>query len=107
MIITTTDNIPGYRVTKVIGLVKGNTVSTRHLGHDIMAQLKNLVGGEVMEYTKMLAQCREQSLDRMVDEAREEGANAVICTRFVTSEILAGASELLAYGTGVVVEKEE
>ena len=80
---------------------------SRHLGHDIMARLKNVVGGEVMEYTKMIAECREQALDRLVDEAMVEGANAIVAIRFTSTEIMEGASELLAYGTAVVVEPEE
>ncbi len=106
MLLCTTDLLPGYRIVKVFGLVRGNTVRTRHMGHDIMAQFKNLVGGEVLEYTKMMAECREQSLDRMAAEARECGADAVVGIRFVTSEIMQGASELLAYGTAVKIEPE-
>lgn len=106
MILATTDTLPGYRIVKVLGLVRGNTVRTRHVGHDIMAHLKNVVGGEVMEYTKMMAECREQSLDRLTAEATELGADAVLGIRFVTSEIMQSASELLAYGTAVVVERE-
>ncbi len=106
MLLSTTEQLPGYRIVKVFGLVRGNTVRTRHLGHDIMAQLKNVVGGEVLEYTKMMAECREQSLDRLSAEARECGADAVVSIRFVTSEIMQGASELLAYGTAVKIEPE-
>ncbi len=106
MILATTESLPGYRIVKVLGLVRGNTVRTRHMGHDIMAHLKNVVGGEVMEYTKMMAECREQSLDRLSAEANELGADAVLGIRFVTSEIMQSASELLAYGTAVVVERE-
>ncbi len=105
MIFCSTDQLPGHRVVETFGLVKGSTVRTRHLGHDIMAQLKNVVGGEVMEYTKMMAESREQALDRMCAEAESLGANAILCVRFVTSEIMAGASELLAYGTAVRAEK--
>jgi len=106
VILATTESLPGYRIVKVLGLVRGNTVRTRHMGHDIMAHLKNVVGGEVMEYTKMMAECREQSLDRLSAEANELGADAVLGIRFVTSEIMQSASELLAYGTAVVVERE-
>ena len=92
MIICTTDVIPGKRVVKCLGMVRGNTVRTRHIGHDIMAQLRNLIGGEVSDYTKMLAETREQSLDRMVTEAVDLGANAIICVRFSTSYIMTGAA---------------
>lgn len=107
MILATTDSLPTYRVIETLGLVRGNTVRTRHMGHDIMAHLKNVVGGEVVEYTKMIAECREQSLDRMTAEAKELGADAVVGIRFVTSEIMQGASELLAYGTAVRIERED
>ena len=106
MIISTTENLHGYRIEKYYGLVRGSTVRTRHIGHDIMAKFKNIVGGEVIEYTKMMAECREQALDRMVAEAKESGANAVVCVRFVTSEIMEHASELLAYGTAVRIVPE-
>lgn len=104
MILATTQEIEGKRVTKVLGLAKGNTVRARHLGQDIIAVLKNLVGGEVSNYTKLLAESREQALDRMVADAESLGANAVIMMRFQTSMIMAGTAELLAYGTAVVVE---
>ena len=104
MIIVTSDTIPGRKIIKTLGLVKGNTIRARHLGRDIMAGLKNIVGGEIEEYTKMLAESREQSLDRMVEQAKKMGANAVVCLRFTTSAIMGGAAELLAYGTAVVVE---
>ncbi len=104
MIITTSDEIPGKKITKTIGLVKGNTIRARHVGKDIMAGLRNIVGGEIVEYTKMLAESREQSIDRMVENAEEIGANAIVTLRFTTSSIMGGAAELLAYGTAVVVE---
>lgn len=104
MIIVTSDNVPGRKIVRTLGLVKGNTIRARHIGRDIMAGLKNIVGGEIEEYTKMLAESREQSLDRMVEQAEEMGANAVVCLRFTTSAIMGGAAELLAYGTAVVVE---
>lgn len=106
MLLSSADTLPGYRITKVLGLVKGNTIRTRHLGHDVMAHLKNLVGGEVLEYTKMLAESREQALDRLQAEAEAMGGNAIVAIRFVTAEIMQGASELLAYGTAVIVEEE-
>ncbi len=105
-IITTTEKIPGYRIVKVLGLVTGNTVRARHVGKDIAAALRNLVGGEVKEYTELLRQAREMAINRMVEKAREMGANAVVGVRFGTSAIMGGAAELLAYGTAVVVEKE-
>jgi len=106
MIVVTTDEIPGYRIKEVFGLVRGNTVRARHLGRDIMAGLRTVVGGEVVEYTKMLAESREQALDRLIEEAERLGANAVVGLRFMTSFVLQGAAELLAYGTAVRVEKE-
>jgi uncharacterized protein YbjQ (UPF0145 family) len=93
-------------VVRTLGLARGNTVRARHIGRDILAQLRNVVGGEVQEYTKLLAESREQALDRMVEEARGLGANAVIGVRFVTSMVAQGMAELLAYGTAVVVEDE-
>ncbi len=104
MIVVTTDDIHGKRVVRTLGLVRGNTVRSRHVGRDILAWLRNLVGGEVSEYTKMLAETREQAIDRMIEEADELGANAVICVRFMTTEVMTSAAELLAYGTAVVVE---
>ena len=104
MFITTTETVAGKRIVKTIGLVRGNTIRARHLGHDFMAGLKNMVGGEIGDYTKMIAECREEALDRMIAEARANGANAVVCVRFATSEMMDHAAELLAYGTAVVVE---
>jgi uncharacterized protein YbjQ (UPF0145 family) len=106
MIVVTTPSVPGKRIVKVIGLVRGNTIRGRHVGHDLMAGLKNIVGGEISDYTKMIAECREEALDRMIAEARANGANAIVEMRFATSEIMQHAAELLAYGTAVVVEDE-
>lgn len=106
MIVVTDNKITGMQIVRTLGLVRGNTIRARHLGKDLLAVMRNVVGGEVSEYTKMLAESREQALDRMVDEAEELGANAVICTRFATSMLMQGAAELLAYGTAVVVEEE-
>jgi uncharacterized protein YbjQ (UPF0145 family) len=106
MIITTTDTVEGRRVSQVLGLVRGNTVRTRNIGADILAGLRNLVGGEVNEYTKMLAQSREQSMDRMRAEALALGANAIVAVRLTTSTVMQGAAEILAYGTAVVLEAE-
>jgi uncharacterized protein YbjQ (UPF0145 family) len=105
MIVTTTGEVSGKRIVRTLGIVRGNTVRARHLGRDIMAGLRNIVGGEVSEYTKLLAEAREQALDRMVEEAHGLGANAVIEVRFSTSEVMSGAAELLTYGTAVVVEE--
>lgn len=106
MIITTVESIPGKRVVRVLGLVKGNTVRTRHIGRDLTAAFKNITGGEIREYTKLMAESREQCLDRMREDAAQLGANAVVCVRFMTSEVAQHAAELFAYGTAVVVEDE-
>ena len=104
MIVVTTEKIPGKQVVKVLGMARGNTVRARAVGKDIMAMLRNVVGGEVTEYTKMIAESREQALDRMVENAKEMGANAVVNVRFGTSMVMRGAAEILAYGTAVLVE---
>jgi len=107
MLVVTSHQIPGYRVTKVFGMVRGNTVRARHIGRDILAAFRNLVGGEVTEYRKLMAESREQSLDQMVEEARELGANAITGVRFSTSMIGQGMAEILVYGTAVCVEPDE
>jgi len=104
MIIVTTEEIPGKTIKKTLGLVRGNTIRARHVGHDISAALKSLVGGEIRDYTKMMAESREQALDRMVEEAENLGANAIVSVKFTTSMIMQSASEILAYGTAVIVE---
>lgn len=104
MLLSTTDEIFGKKIVKHLGLAKGNTIRARHLGRDIVAGLRNIVGGEVVEYTKLLAEAREQALDRMTQEAGKLGANAVVGLRFSTAEIMQHAAEILAYGTAVVVE---
>ena len=106
MIVSTTHTVAGKRVVRTLGLVRGNTIRARHLGNDILAGLKSLVGGEISEYTKMMAESREQALDRMCAEASERGGNAIIGLRLTTSMILQGSAEILAYGTAVVIEKE-
>lgn len=106
MIVVTDDHIAGKKIVRTLGLVRGNTIRARHVGKDIVAWLRTIVGGEVSEYTKMMAESREQALDRMVEEAGELGANAVVSTRFMTSMLMQGAAELLAYGTAVIVEDE-
>jgi len=107
MIVTPGASVAGYRVVKTHGIVRGNTIRARHLGKDILAKLKNLVGGEIEEYTKMLAEAREQALDRMRAEAAELGANAILDVRFATSEIMDAAAEILAYGNAVTIEPEK
>ena len=104
MIVVTSENIANKKVVKTLGIVRGNTVRARHIGRDILAGLRTIVGGEVHEYAKLIAESREQSLDRMVAEAEQLGANAIIAVRFTTSVMLAGAAELLAVGTAVVIE---
>jgi uncharacterized protein YbjQ (UPF0145 family) len=106
MILTTSDEIPGKRIKRVIGLVRGNTIRARHLGKDILAQLKNVTGGEILEYTKLMAESREQCLDRMKQEAAELGANAIVAIRFTTASMMQHSAELLAYGTAVLIEDE-
>ena len=103
MIIATTGQIEGKRITETLGLVKGSTIRARHLGHDVVAGLRNVVGGEVKDYTVMLAQAREEALQRMIEQAEKMGANAIVGTRFATSMVMSGAAEMLAYGTAVKV----
>ena len=104
MIMVNTDFVPGKTIKKNLGLVRGSTIRARHLGRDILAFLRNIVGGEIRDYTKMMAESREQAIDRMVEEAESLGANAIINVRFTTSMIMQSASEILAYGTAVIVE---
>lgn len=104
MIVTTTPDIHGRRVTGTLGLVRGNTIRARFVGRDIMAFFRNIAGGEVTEYTKMLAEAREQAIDRMVEEARSLGADAVVMVRFQTCEVMSGAAEIMCYGTAVTTE---
>ena len=101
MIVVTTETITGKEIAEVLGLVRGNTIRARHVGRDILAGLKGIVGGEISDYTKMMAESREQCLDRMKEEAKSLGADAVIGARFMTSSLMQGAAELLAYGTAV------
>ena len=104
MLLATTDTIQGRKIVKHLGLVRGNTIRARHIGRDVMAGLRNLVGGEVTDYTKMMAESREQSIDRMVEEAQNLGANAIVGIRFSTTEMMQHAAEIMVYGTAVVVE---
>ncbi|MEX1192198.1 MAG: YbjQ family protein [Brumimicrobium sp.] len=105
MIISTTEHIPKKEIEEVLGIVRGSTVRARNFGRDIFAGLKNLVGGEISEYTKLQAQSREEALTRMIDDASRLGANAVVNVRFSTSTIMQGASEILAYGTAVKIKE--
>ena len=107
ILISTSEQIANKKIKKHLGLVRGNTIRTRHLGKDILAIIRNIVGGEIHEYTKLMAESREQALDRMLIEANNLGANAVIEVRFTTSVIMGGAAELLAYGTAVVLEIDD
>ncbi len=104
MIITTSGQVEGKTIARTVGLVKGSTIRARHLGRDVMAGLRGLVGGEISEYTKMMAEAREEAIQRMVEDAEKKGANAVISMRFGTSMVMQNAAEVLAYGTGVVLE---
>lgn len=104
MMISTTNQVDGKRIRKNLGIVKGNTIRARNIGRDILAGLKNIVGGEIEEYTKLMAESREQALDRMTKQAEELGANAVIGVRFSTSYIMGSAAEILTYGTAVIIE---
>ena len=105
MIIVNTDFVPGYRVTESLGLVRGSTIRAKHVGKDILAGLRTIFGGEIKEYTEMLVESRAESMRRMEAQAQRLGADAIINVRFVTSQVMAGAAELLAYGTAVKLEK--
>ena len=106
LLITTQDNFADYEIIETLGLVRGNTIRARHVGKDILAGLRSIVGGEITEYTKMLAESREQAIDRMFDEAVGKGADGIVCLRFTTSTVMASAAELLAYGTAVKLRKK-
>jgi uncharacterized protein YbjQ (UPF0145 family) len=101
MFLVTTEAVEGRNVEQVLGLVRGNTIRARHIGRDVMAGLRNIVGGEIKEYTRMLSQARDEAISRMVKEAEALGANAVLGVRFTTSQTMSGAAEILAYGTAV------
>jgi len=107
MLITTQDNFTDYEITETLGLVKGNTIRARHIGKDIVAGLRTIVGGEITEYTKMIAESREQAIDRLIYEAEKIGANGIVCLRLTTSTVLRGSAELLAYGTAVKITKKK
>jgi uncharacterized protein YbjQ (UPF0145 family) len=104
MLLATTETICGKTVVRHLGLVRGNTIRGRHIGRDIIAQLRNVVGGEITDYTKLMGESREQAIDRMIEEAQGLGANAIVGLRFATSEVMTSAAEILVYGTAVVVE---
>ncbi|MEC9489454.1 MAG: YbjQ family protein [Halanaerobiales bacterium] len=101
MIIVNTEKIAGEEIVEVLGLVRGNTIRARHIGNDIMAGLRNIIGGEVKEYTQMISEAREEALKRMLEEAEKLDADAVVNLRFTTSQVMGGAAEILAYGTAV------
>ena len=105
MLVVTSPDIPGKKIVKTLGIVKGNTIRARHIGKDILAAFKNIVGGEIQEYTKLMAESREQAIDRMIESAEKMGANAIISTTTTTSVISQGAAELLVLGTAVVIEE--
>ena len=107
MILVNIETVPGYRVVETKGLVQGNTIRAKHVGRDIAAGFKNLVGGELKGYTELLTESRRQALERMIAQAQQLGANAVLNVRFTTSAVTQGAAELYAYGTAVVVEEEQ
>ncbi|KAA0011669.1 hypothetical protein B6U81_04620 [Thermoplasmatales archaeon ex4484_30] len=104
MIVVNTDFVPGRKIKEALGLVRGNTIQAKHLGKDIVAGFRNIVGGEIKEYTDMLSEAREVALQRMIEKAKEMGADAVINVRFMTSAVMGGAAEILAYGTAVKLE---
>jgi uncharacterized protein YbjQ (UPF0145 family) len=104
MLLSTTDTIHGKKIVKHLGLARGNTIRARHIGRDIMAVIRHIIGGEITDYTKMMAESREQAIDRMVEDAQKLGANAIVHMAFSTQMVMGGASEILAYGTAVVVE---
>lgn len=101
MLMTTSDAIEGSKITKTIGIVKGNTIRAKHIGKDFVASLRNIVGGEIKEYTEMLDESRDEAVKRMVEDADKLGADAIVTVRFTTSTVIGGAAELLAYGTAV------
>lgn len=105
MIVVNTETIPGFDIVAVKGLVQGNTIRAKHLGRDITASLKNLVGGELTQYTELLTESRRQAVERMIQQAQELGADAIVNVRFTTSSIAAGAAELYAYGTAVTTAR--
>ena len=106
MLITTQDYLSGYDITETLGIVRGNTIRTRHVGKDVSISYPAVIGNEISEYTELISEARKQAFDRMVTEAEDKGANAILSTRFATSTVLQGAAELLAYGTAVKIERQ-
>jgi uncharacterized protein YbjQ (UPF0145 family) len=104
MIVVTTNQVDGRPIVRTLGIVRGSTIRARHVGSDITAVLRNLVGGEIHEYVKLMGEAREQAIDRMIEEAGDLGANAILGVRFATSMIMSGAAELMVYGTAVIIE---
>ena len=107
LVLATTESVPGYRVKKVLGVVSGSVVRARHIGRDLLAVLRNIAGGEIKEYTELLAQARDEAIKRMIEKAKKMGANGVIGVRFATTTVTSGAAEILVYGTAVVLEPVE
>ena len=107
MLLTTQDNFSEYDIAETLGVVKGNTVRARHLGKDILAAFRNIVGGEIGEYSKLLAESREQAIDRMIEAAKSMGADGIVCIRFTTSSIMQSAAEMFVFGTAVKLRKKE
>ena len=106
MIVVTSGFVPGHRITEAVGVVRGSTIRSKHVGKDLMAYLRSVVGGEIREYTEMLVEARNESMNRMVAQAEKLGADAVINLRFMTSQVMSNAAELLAYGTAVKTTPE-
>lgn len=104
MEVVTMDSIPGKKVVRVLGMVSGNSIRTKHVGKDIMAGLKTIAGGELSQYTEMMIEARQQALQRMMKQAEEMGANAILCVRYMSSSVMRSAAEMVAYGTAVVIE---
>ena len=107
MLLTTQDNFSEYEIVENLGIVKGNTVRARHVGKDILAGFRNIVGGEIEEYTKLLAESREQSIDRMIETAKSLGADGIVCIRFTTSSIMQSAAEMFVFGTAVKLKEKK
>ncbi len=104
MILTTSSQVHGKTIKKTVGLVRGSTILARHVGRDIMATIRGMVGGEISDYTKMMADAREEAIQRMIQDAERQGANAIVDMRLGTSMVMQGSAEVIAYGTGVVLE---
>lgn len=106
MIVVSSHQIVGFKIIKTLGMVRGNTIRARNLGKDIIAGFKQIIGGEIEEYTKLMAEAREQAFDRMISAAEDIGANAIVCAHFSTSDVMGAAAEILAYGTAVIIEAD-